>query len=173
MRRPLVPAVTIALIAALIAALLGAHVFAAWSGAGAAAAEPVQKVPTEQVLQWIGQGRRVVFVDARESEEFAEEHIPGAVNVSLRELERLDPKQYGAADLIVAYCLKDFRGYEVAKALKRAGFPQSVILKEYGINGWKKQGLPTVRAGAVTERAAQERLTACVRDAHGCIKKQG
>ena len=43
----------------------------------------LEGLPTDEELQWIGQGKRVVFVDAREPVEFDEEHIPGAVNVSL------------------------------------------------------------------------------------------
>jgi rhodanese-related sulfurtransferase len=159
---------------AAVVAVWGAHALKARNATQArAVVRPVQLVPTVQVLQWIGQGKRVVFVDARESVEFDEEHIPGAVNVSLRELERLDPKEYGGADLIVAYCLKDFRGYEVAKALKRAGFPQSVIMKEYGIAGWKKQGLPTVVGGGPNEQAAQQRLATCARDPASCVGKHG
>jgi rhodanese-related sulfurtransferase len=169
MRRPLLFAIAIAVLAAFATALWGARAFTTSSAEGEATVLPVQKVQTEQILGWIGQGKRVVFVDARESEEFDEEHIPGAVNVSLRNLERLDPKQYKDADLIVAYCLKDFRGYEVAKALKRAGFAQSVIMKEYGIGGWKKQGLPTVLGGASHEQAGRDRLATCARDPQGCI----
>lgn len=166
------PAVAVALIAAFAAAVWGTQSLRS-PRSGSAASQAVQRVPTEQVLKWIGEGKRIVFVDARETEEFDEEHIPGAVNVSLRELSRLDPKTYRDADLIVAYCLKDFRGYEVAKALKRAGFPQSVIMKEYGIGGWKKQGLPTVLHGVSGEQAARKQLTACAHDPDSCIRKQG
>jgi rhodanese-related sulfurtransferase len=171
MKRPLTLAVTVALFVALVAAVWGARALVAPPGAESAQARVVQKVPTEQVLEWIGEGKRVIFVDARESQEFDEEHIPGAINLSLRELENADPQQFGQPDLIVAYCMKDFRGYEVAKALKRAGFPQSAILREYGIAGWKKQGLPTVVRDAQNEQEVQRKLESCARSPQGCIKK--
>lgn len=173
MKRPLLPAFAVALMVATGSALWRAHAFRMADDGRTATVIPVQAVPTDQVLTWIAEGKRVVFVDARESQEFDEEHIPGALNVSLHELQSLQPEKVAGADLIVAYCLKDFRGYEVAKALHRAGFPQSVIMKEYGIAGWKKQGLPTVARGGVGERIARERLAACARSPRDCVKTQG
>jgi rhodanese-related sulfurtransferase len=171
MRRPLTVAVGIGLVIALAAALWGARAFTALGGGEAANANVVRKVPTDQVLAWIAEGKRVIFVDARESQEFDEEHLPGAINMSLRELESADPKQFGEADLIIAYCMKDFRGYEVAKALNRAGFPQSAILREYGLAGWKKQGLPTVVREARNEQEALRKLEGCARSRSECVKK--
>ena len=171
MRRPLTLAIGIALLIAFAAALWGARVLTVPGGAETANANVVRKVPTEQVLAWISEGKRVIFVDARESQEFDEEHLPGAINLSLRELESADPKQFDQADLIIAYCMKDFRGYEVAKALHRAGFPQSAILKEYGLAGWKKQGLPTVVRDAQNEQEARRKLEGCARSRSECVKK--
>jgi rhodanese-related sulfurtransferase len=170
MKRPMTIAMTLAVGVAVAAALWGARTIVAPAGAESANANVVQKVPTEQVLAWIAEGKRVIFVDARESEEFDEEHIPGAVNLSLAQLEKADPKDFQEADLIIAYCMKDFRGYEVAKALRRAGFPQSAIMREYGLAGWKKQGLPTVIRDA-QEIEARRKLEDCARNPQACAKK--
>jgi rhodanese-related sulfurtransferase len=170
MKRPMTLATTVAVGVAMAAALWGARTVVAPAGAESANANVVQKVPTEQVLAWIAEGKRVIFVDSRETAEFDEEHIPGAVNLSLAQLEKADPQQFEGADLIISYCMKDFRGYEVAKALRRAGFPQSVIMREYGLAGWKKQGLPTVIRDA-REIEAQRKLEDCAKNPQACARK--
>jgi rhodanese-related sulfurtransferase len=43
---------------------------------------------------------------------------------------------------LIAYCIKDFRGYEVARALRRAGYNVHVM-DDPGLQGWKKAKLPT------------------------------
>lgn len=132
--------------------------------------ELIPVASTEEVLSLIRDGKRVVFVDARESAEFAEEHIPGAINLTLREVENMDPATLADADLVIAYCLKDFRGFEVAKALDRAGVRNARTLKEQGINGWKAQGLPTYVAGKVSPVEAVGRLKQCALQPATCVK---
>src|SRR3954447_6614171 len=100
------------------------------SQAVAAEGHLVPVASTAEVLEYIRSGKKVVFVDAREPQEWQEEHIPGAINVSLREVAQLDKRVLGDPDLVVAYCLKDFRGFEVAKALRNAGVGKSLILAE-------------------------------------------
>lgn len=131
--------------------------------------EPVPVVASEQVLAMIRAGKKVVFVDAREPAEFAEEHIPGAINVSLREVADLDPEVLGDPDLVIAYCLKDFRGYEVAKALRRADQLPAGILADLGINGWKSRGLPTFIRDKISAEEASLRLARCAGAPAECL----
>ncbi len=125
---------------------------------------------TEEVLQLIRDGKRVVFVDAREKEEFEEEHIPGAINLTLREVNDLAPQLIGQADLVIGYCLKDFRGYEVAKALAEAGVTHLATLKHSGLNGWKADGLPLYKPGKNTEANALAHLKQCAKFPSMCRK---
>jgi rhodanese-related sulfurtransferase len=166
----------IRIICIVLAIVAAAYVIQVHRARGAAQAGPseghlVPVASTAQVLDLIRQGKKVVFVDARESREWQEEHIPGAINVSLREVASLDKHVLGNPDLVVAYCLKDFRGFEVAKALRRSGVGKSLILSEFGINGWKKEGLPTVAAGTRTERQGLDLLVECARDKSQCVGK--
>lgn len=138
---------------------------------GESADERSELVPitsADEVLAMIRQGKQVVFVDAREPKEWREERIPGAINISLRDVPKLDSAILGDPDLIVAYCLKDFRGLEVAKALADAGFSQAGILGEFGINGWKHKGLPTTVAGVRSDQDALAMLHACANDSADC-----
>lgn len=106
-----------------------------------------QEVAPRDVAQMILDGKRVVFVDVREPQEFAEAHIPGARSIPVRDTAAVDPADLADADLVLPYCLKDFRGFEGAKTLQGLGVPNVGLLKGHGIKSWEKAGLP--EAGAV------------------------
>ncbi|UHQ23392.1 chromate resistance protein [Lysobacter sp. 5GHs7-4] len=113
-------------------------------------------------------GRTVRFVDVREPEEFVESHIPGALNIQLRSLDENALAQLRGADYVVSYCIKDFRGFEMARSLRDAGIRNAVILNPYGIKGWIAEGLPTAGAKALTSGEALTRLDACVTSPAAC-----
>lgn len=106
-----------------------------------------QEVAPRDVARMILDGKRVVFVDVREPQEFAEKHIPGARSITVRDTRALDPATLAGADLVVPYCLKDFRGFESAKTLHNLDVAKVGLLKGYGIKSWEKAGLP--EAGAM------------------------
>ncbi|MBI5041166.1 MAG: rhodanese-like domain-containing protein [Gammaproteobacteria bacterium] len=141
----------------------------------AAADHSVNLIPIaskDEVLALVRDGKRVVFVDAREAPEFEEEHIPGAINLPLRDINQLTPDVIKDANLVVGYCLKDFRGYEVAKALAHVGVKNVVTLEKPGINGWKAYGLPIYKQGE-TEAAAVAQLKACAEQGGQCAAANG
>jgi rhodanese-related sulfurtransferase len=162
---------TVSAVIAILGVAYGAQVVRAHYLAPAVLPENhiVPVVSSAEVLALIRQGKKVVFVDAREHQEWAEEHIPGAINVSLREVSHLDRRTLADSDLVVAYCVKDFRGFEVAKALREQGVEQAHILAEFGINGWKRQGLPTTSAARRTEGEGLDLLARCARDSAECL----
>lgn len=87
--------------------------------------------------------RRVIYIDTREKEEFDEGHIPGAWNIPLRKVSQLTKQQMDLlrnADIVVPYCIKDFRGYEVARELQRLGISQVKLIDGFGLTAWKKNG---------------------------------
>lgn len=130
----------------------------------------VQELPIQEVLTFMQQGKKVIFVDAREANEFEEYRIPGAVNLQLRNVNASTSEQFADADLVIAYCLKDFRGFEVAKALKqRAGIEQAAIMNPYGINGWQAMGLPMVGDRALSKAEAKQKLEDCISDPEQCL----
>lgn len=105
-----------------------------------------KEVAPLDVAQMILDGKRVVFVDVREPQEFAEKHIPGARSIPVRDTAAVDPAELAGADLVLPYCLKDFRGFEGAKTLHGMGVRNVGLLKGHGIKSWEKAGLP--EAGA-------------------------
>jgi rhodanese-related sulfurtransferase len=127
----------------------------------------VAEVSIEHLLGEIRSGKRVAFVDVREADEFAEAHIPGALNVPIRD-KALAISQVAGADYVVSYCIKDFRGFEMAKALKDAGVENSVILNPYGLRGWVEEGLPVVGSKGLPSGDGETRLFECVQSPQAC-----
>ncbi len=103
---------------------------------------PVLEYPLAYVLKLINAERKVVFVDTREDEEFDAVRIPGAINLKLREVNASVADRFADADLVISYCIKDFRGYEVALALSRIGVSNVGIMTPYGLKGWRDMNLP-------------------------------
>lgn len=129
-------------------------------------------ITQSQILAAIRQGKRVVFVDAREPEEYAEQHLPGAILLPLRELNASSLQQFAADDIIVSYCLKDFRGYEVARALAATGHRQVFTMQAYGLNGWRNTQLPLYIQGKQNEEQALQALQQCANNPSTCLLQQ-
>ena len=130
----------------------------------------VKEIEIRQLLNRTAKGEKIVYVDAREPNEFDEFHIPGAVNLRLRDVNSSVANQFKDADLVIAYCLKDFRGYELARALQqKAGLKNTAIMKPYGINGWKAIGLPVEGDKALKNEVARSRLQTCVNSPDECL----
>ena len=94
------------------------------------------------------------IVDVREPEEFAEGHVPGAVNIPRGLLEfEVDGHpavNYQTAEAlahrqrpVVLYCLSGGRSALAAEALLRLGFVDPMSLED-GILGWADAGHPVV-----------------------------
>jgi rhodanese-related sulfurtransferase/DNA-binding transcriptional ArsR family regulator len=89
----------------------------------------------------------ITILDVRPEDEFALGHVPGALNIPLRELEtrlgEIDPKQE-----IVAYCRGPYcvLSYEAVAQLRARGF--KVRRLEDGLPEWRAAGLPVVTGAA-------------------------
>lgn len=122
---------------------------------------PVLLVPIDDVLAHIAADNDVVFIDVREASEFGEGHIPGSQNLTLREIDEATAQRLGQADLIIPYCIKDFRGYEAARKLAAMGLRQVGTMTPHGLAGWHSLELPvTTRNGSEAESLRDLRLRA-------------
>ncbi|MCP4488812.1 MAG: hypothetical protein GY820_16105 [Gammaproteobacteria bacterium] len=127
---------------------------------------PVHQIAINDMLDVMRSGAKVVFVDARELEEYDESHIPGAIHMPIRLVSHDRVKPLLDADIVVAYCVKDFRGYELAMTLNQYGIENTAILKPYGFKGWISEGLPTT--GGHPEEVATRKLQDCVERQPSC-----
>jgi rhodanese-related sulfurtransferase len=128
----------------------------------------VPELPIATVLAEMKHGKSVVFVDVREPDEFAEAHIPGALNIPLRALDADVVRKLQGVDYVVSYCIKDFRGFEMARSLRDAGVKNAVILNPYGIRGWAAEGLPTSGTKSLADAPARERMRMCMISPETC-----
>ena len=115
----------------------------------------IREVTTHEVLHIQRIGNPIV--DVREPEEFADGHIPGAVNIPLGRLE-IDVNSHPAVveregetrslreRPVVLYCLSGGRSARAAATLRRLGFANPVSLAG-GILAWTGDGHPVAVPG--------------------------
>ena len=102
--------------------------------------DELEPIPRQELLERARRGI-VTVLDVRPSEEFASGHVPGAVNVSLKNLEQW-LKKLPHNQEIVAYC----RGphcvlaFEAVAKLREKGFLARRL--EDGFPEWREAGLP-------------------------------
>ena len=83
----------------------------------------------------------VTVLDVRPKDEFMMEHLPGAINIPLEELEtRLS--EIDDAQEVIAYCRGPYcvLSYEAVSALRKKGFKAHRM--EDGLPEWRAAGLP-------------------------------
>lgn len=80
-----------------------------------------------------------VLVDIRGADEYAREHIPGAINIPLAEIERLPCENRP----VVFHCRSGMRTEANAQALAAAAKGAPCHIVSGGIEGWRSAGLPT------------------------------
>ena len=118
-------------------------------------------LPLQDVLHLTANNQSPIYLDTRETWEFEEGHIPGAQNLKLREIDEESAQDFLEDSLVIAYCVKDFRGYEAARKLRSYGV-NAAIMTPHGLRGWIEadlpvegpRGLPTDQAMAELKRIA-------------------
>jgi len=100
----------------------------------------LEPVARKEPLRRIRQGL-VTVSDTRPMEEFAAGHIPGALNIPLRDLKRR-LRELPRDQEIVAYCRGPYcvLSYEAVAELRRHGFKAARL--EDGYPEWRAAGLP-------------------------------
>ncbi len=108
--------------------------------------EQVKMVDTATVLDWIG-ADKVVIVDVREVNEYAEMHIHGA---HLKPLSTFDPNTLPAVPegkKLLLHCRSANRCGIAAAQLLQAGYKGEINRLTGGMNAWLAAGAP-VETGA-------------------------
>lgn len=102
--------------------------------------DDLEPVPRQELLQRVKQGL-VTVLDVRPPEEYAAGHVPGAINVPLKELEK-HLEQLDAGHEVVAYCRGPhcILAFDAVARLRERGFTARRL--EDGFPEWKSAGLP-------------------------------
>ncbi len=123
-----------------------------WLGAGAHADDKVVIKAMEDYLEFSDYQGGTIFpgqipreewknfyvIDARDAEQYAKEHIPGAVNIDWRQvLARRG--EFPRDKSILLYCNSGTLSAQAAFALKMAGV-ENVLILQGGLSQWKAEG---------------------------------
>ena len=100
-------------------------------------------VSAETARQWITAGE-AVLIDVRDPEEYADEHIPGAILLPLAGLDAAALPETGSQRLILQ-CLTGKRSATALVRLTEQGV-SGLLHLEGGLLAWKKAGGITVEA---------------------------
>ena len=101
-----------------------------------------ENLSVEAFQQKLAQDGSVQLIDARTPEEFAQGHLPGALNIDWLAGGFVDAAKpvLDAARPVLIYCRSGRRSAEAASALSKEGFQVSNLLG--GINAWQEAGMP-------------------------------
>ena len=106
--------------------------------------DELEAVPAPELLERARKGL-VTVLDVRPTEEFAAGHVPGAINIPVRELARR-LKELPKSREVVAYCRGPYclMSYDAVALLRRKGLKARRL--EAGMPEWRLAGLPVERA---------------------------
>ncbi|MFB3881614.1 MAG: rhodanese-like domain-containing protein [Armatimonadota bacterium] len=98
----------------------------------------------EQLKAMIDAKERFTLVDVRFAESYEAEHLPGAINMPVNEIEALAPGRIALDEPIVVYCatFECTASPTAAMALEDLGFT-NVADFEGGLADWQDAGYPT------------------------------
>ena len=91
--------------------------------------------------------KNIVLIDVCNREEYNTEHLRGAKNIPLDQLDNRHGKLPRDKDIVV-YCKNGGRSIRAIRKLEVAGFTQLYHMHE-GLRGWKKAGYPTRKRARV------------------------
>jgi rhodanese-related sulfurtransferase len=105
-----------------------------------------RKITRDELLELLGSGTPVQFVETLRAEHFAQGHLPGAVHVHFEEVEERAPVVLPDKDaLIVTYCSNTAcqNSRIAAEKLSKLGYTD-VRRYEEGKQDWSEAGLSLV-----------------------------
>ncbi len=104
--------------------------------------EPLEFIDPVELKTKMDGGTAVIVVDARNPDEFADGHIPGARNVPVTEMpSELDQIASAKNALVVTTCGSSGRGEKAAQVMAESGFTHVAVLRG-GLAAWRQAGLP-------------------------------
>ena len=95
-----------------------------------------RQVTVDEAVVMMKEEKNYIILDVRRPDEFAEGHIPGAINVPNEDIGTADiPKLPDKSQLILVYCRSGRRSKEAAEKLVKLGYTN--IVEFGGILDWK------------------------------------
>jgi rhodanese-related sulfurtransferase len=111
----------------------------------AAAKKSIKSVPADQVKKAIDSKEKAIYLDVRDSDEYAAGHLPGAQNISRGTLEFKIAKAIpDTNEKIYVYCKTKGRSTLATKTLNDLGYKNAVLMDAQYAD-WVKAGYPVER----------------------------
>src|SRR5438128_7925641 len=102
----------------------------------------VRETNIDDVKAKLDRGEKFVLVDVREDNEYAKDHLPGAIHLGKGVIERdIEKAVPDPTTEVVLYCGGGFRSALAADNLQKMGYT-NVISMDGGIRGWRDAGHP-------------------------------
>jgi rhodanese-related sulfurtransferase len=102
----------------------------------------VRETNVDEVKSRLDRGEKVVLVDVREDNEFAKDHLPGAIHLGRGIIERdIEERFPDTKSELVLYCGGGFRSALAADNLQKMGYT-NVISMDGGIRVWREKSFP-------------------------------
>jgi len=113
----------------------------------AGAKQPVKEVSVSELAR-VQQEGQILLVDVRESNEWQQGFLPGAVHIKRSDIEAgVEAVASDRSAAIVCYCAGGHRSALAAASLQKLGYTNVASLRG-GIKAWSAAGLPTTRPGS-------------------------
>ena len=105
-------------------------------GAHGSASSSYRQISMDEAMKMIKDEKNYIILDVRRPDEYAEGHIPGAINVPNEEIGNSQIAELpDKSQLILVYCRSGRRSREAAEKLVRLGYTN--IVEFGGILDWK------------------------------------
>jgi len=96
---------------------------------------------TGEALDFIKSNKEITIIDVRDMKDYRKNHIKGARNIPLDQLEKRKGTLTRKKPIIV-YCQNGGRSVRAIRMLELDGFTQLYHMNE-GLRGWTREGHPT------------------------------
>ncbi|MBZ5719328.1 MAG: sulfurtransferase [Acidobacteriia bacterium] len=105
----------------------------------------VRECSVDDVKNKLDQGQKFLLIDVREDNEWAKDHLPGAIHLGKGIIERDVEERVPALDTpMVLYCGGGYRSAMAADNLQKMGYT-NVISMDGGIRGWREKNYPLTK----------------------------
>ena len=102
----------------------------------------VREISVDEVKRRMDRGDKVLLVDVREDNEWAKDHLPGAVHMGRGVIERdIEERVPDLNAPMISYCGGGFRSAMVADNLQKMGYTD-VLSMDGGVREWREKGYP-------------------------------
>lgn len=105
----------------------------------------IRETTIDEIKARLDRGDKFTLIDVREENEYAKDHLPGAIHLGKGIIERDIEQRAPQLDApLVLYCGGGYRSALAADNLQKMGYT-NVLSMDGGIRGWREKNFPLVK----------------------------